>query len=74
MDAIKFNTNIRQILGGAVAGAGFNAASGMLGGSGLTDKAMKGAMAGAAITVLSPIGTNVLAMVWKPEAATAAKK
>lgn len=60
---IELNTNVNDILGGAVAGAALNAASGMAGGAGMTDKALKGAMVGAAVTVLAPTGGNIVAKI-----------
>jgi hypothetical protein len=72
---IQINTDFKQLLGGAAAGAGLNAASGMVGGGGgLTDKLMKGAIAGAAIMAIAPTGVNLVAMVWPDAKATAPKK
>ena len=72
---IQINTDFKKLAGAAVAGAGFNAATGMAGGGGsLTDKAMKGAIAGAAVAALAPTGANLLAMVWPDKKAGAPDK
>jgi outer membrane lipoprotein SlyB len=70
---IQINMNVRDIAGGAVTGAALNLASGYAGGSGMGDKAMKGAIAGAVVVAVFPTGKNLLNMLWKPKAAAAAK-
>lgn len=72
---IQINTDFKQLAGGAIAGAGFNIGTGMAGGgSSMTDKAMKGAIAGAAVVALAPTGSNLLAMVWPDKKSDAPNK
>lgn len=70
---IDINTNFNELAGGAIAGAAINAASGMAGGgSGMVEKAWKGALVGAAVTALLPTGSNLYAKVMPPKKGAAA--
>lgn len=60
MNVFQLNTNMNALLSGAFTGAALNAASGYVGGSSMTDKAIKGAIAGAAVVALYPTGANIL--------------
>jgi hypothetical protein len=68
MDLLKFNTDIKQLVSGAAAGAAVKAGYAAYKGQDIKGAAMEGAIMGAAITAVSPAIAGLVSKVWPDKA------